>query len=124
MTVFSNGLRPFSMEASGDLSTKQYHGIKINSSSQVEPVSSINDAFVGVLQTVTDTQGRAVSIASKGRSKAIAGAVVIAGAELECNSVGRFITLTSGRKVGTAMNGASAAGVEFTINLDAQNLSV
>ena len=123
MADFETGLSPFSREAGEDLEDKQYYGVKIASDGQAVLVDAITDAFVGILQTETDTIGDAVSIASRGVSFGIAGAAVAAGAALECNASGKFITLTTGVKVGTAMTAASGDGVRFSINLDANGVA-
>lgn len=97
-----------SLEAGADLSSNQYYAIDLNSSGQAV-LAGAGAKIVGVVQNAP-VSGEAATVMVLGRSKGIAGAAVTAGAELEIDASGRFITLSTGTSVGFALESATQAG--------------
>jgi hypothetical protein len=109
--AIDNSLVCITAEAAADLSTKQYHFVAYNSSSQVASVASAGAEADAVLQDKPAAQGRACSIAISGVSKVVASAAITAGAAVTSNNAGRAQTATTGNRVlGKALESASAAG--------------
>ncbi len=102
--------------ANADLSSYQYYGVKLNTSAKVV-LASTGDPIVGVLQDVPDAANRACEVCYSGITKAKAGALIAASAEVQVDATGRFVTKTSGERAGICLQGAGAAGVQFTLLL-------
>lgn len=98
-----------SLPASGDLSALQFHAMTVNASGQAAQTGAAA-RNTGFLQNKPDAAGKAASVQLDGRSKAVAGAAVTAGAFLEVNASGRVVTLAAGVAVGQALESASADG--------------
>lgn len=106
--IYDNAI---SLPANGDLSGSQYKLGTINSSGKVA-VTGAGAAADGVIQNDPAAADRAVSLLTdRGTvSKAVAGAAVSNGDQLESDSTGRVITRSSGIRVGKALAAAAAAG--------------
>jgi hypothetical protein len=97
-----------SLEAGADLSAKQYHFVKLNSSGQAVIVSAITDVPVGILQN-KPTSGQVAAIMVDGISKVVADG-----------------TLDEGNVVGTSADGqadAIAPGTDTTVYAVGQMLT-
>lgn len=96
------------LAASGDLSTKQYYLVKIDSNGQVA-VAGAGEAAIGVLQTKPSAQGDVCSVAPLIGTKliALAGGSFSPGAFLAANASGKLVSATKG-KVDTSDAGAAA----------------
>ena len=105
----------FSRAAAADLSAKQFYAMTVDSSSEIA-VAGAAANIAGILQN-KPVAGVAASVQTDRISKAVAGALVAAGAFLEIDSSGRFITLASGISVAQALSGAAAADDLFTVLL-------
>lgn len=80
-----------SVNAAADLSTKQFYGVKINSSGLLALCDAAGENVYGVLQNKPDAAGRAASVAVSGITKAIAGGVIAPGATVAVNASGKFV---------------------------------
>jgi hypothetical protein len=68
----------------------------------------------GVLQNAPSA-GQAADVQLHGVTKVVVGAAVTAGQELQCDTNGRAITFASGRKVGYALESATAANAMISM---------
>ena len=100
------------LEAAADLSTVQYHIVRVVSTNAVNVASNNAVMFaLGVLQDTPNAAGRACRVAVDGETKVVAGASYSAGVPLTHNSSGRAIVATSGLCiVGYALEAAAANG--------------
>jgi len=110
------GKHSCTLKANADLSSYQYYGVKLNSSELVL-LASTGDPIVGVLQDAPAAKYRACEVCYEGITIAIAGDQIDAGAEVQVDSTGRFVTKTDGERVGMCLQAAAAAGVRFTLML-------
>jgi ribosomal protein S12 len=100
------------VEAAADLSSVQFHVVRVVSNNAVN-VASQNSVMraVGVLQDTPNAATRAARVAVDGESFVIAGASYAAGVPVTHNSSGRAIAATSGLCViGYALEAAVADG--------------
>lgn len=94
----------YTAEASADLSADQYKAVQIDANGRIA-LETAALAIAGVLQNNPDALGQAAAVKHAGVSKAVLGATVAAGAEVEVNASSLFITLAAGVSVGIAMRG-------------------
>jgi hypothetical protein len=92
---YENKLATLTRPAAADLSTKQYYGVKIDSSGKAA-LAGEGDIAIGILQNAPAALGRAASIAYGGVSKVVGGATVAAGARFSFNSSGLAVGVGSG----------------------------
>lgn len=99
-----------SVDAGADLSSNQFHPVRIDSSGQLQqPLDG--EPVDGILQNKPAAAARSGSLRVAGESLVVAGASFTAGDELASNSVGRATTATSGDEVfAVALEDASGAG--------------
>lgn len=90
---FTDGTRP----AGADLSAKQYHFVKLNSSGQVVAIAAATDKPYGILQNAPSAAGQAAEVMLCGISKVSADA-----------------DLSIGNQIGAAADGQAAAYVPGT----------
>ena len=123
------GSQPFkiTLNAGADLSSSQYHFVKLDASGNAVECAATTDKPVGVLQN-KPTSGNQAEIVVIGVTKASADAAVVAGAQLGAAADGQVVTYVAGTDttkglVGQAITSAGAAGVIFTaiVNCVAQN---
>lgn len=81
-------------EASGDLSTKQYYAVKLDSSGQVA-VAGAGEAAIGVLQNTPAAAGRAATVRVSGVSRMKAAGVIAPGANVAPNASGLATTASA-----------------------------
>lgn len=110
--AYEEAVKRLSAEASADLSTYQYCGVKLNSSGQLA-LAGEGDAAVGVLQDKPAAAGRAGAYAISGVTKVLCGATLSAGDRVSFNSVGRAIGVGSGND--WSMGIMTSAGTAGTI---------
>lgn len=101
-----------SFESAADLSTKQYHVVKMTSAGKVNLASAGTDVSLGVLYNKPKT-GEAAEVLmrnSAGTGKVIIGGTVTLGAALTANASGKAIaTTTAGDQIlGYALEAGSA----------------
>jgi len=92
---YEQELHRFTRPAAADLSTKQYYGVKIDSSGNIA-LAGEGDIAVGILQNAPAAAGRAANVAFGGVSKVVGGATVAAGARFSFNSSGVAVSVGSG----------------------------
>lgn len=108
--AYTENLRTLSFEANADLSSNQYHFVKLSTDGQLAVAGDGEDA-VGVLLDVPDTAGHVGAVAIAGVSKVKAGAAVSIGDDVASDASGRGVTaVTSDVVLGTALQAASEAG--------------
>lgn len=118
-----NNLDVVSFEAAGDLSAKQWHWVTINASGQVAAAVEGGNAF-GVLQDKPAAAGRAGRVAYGGRSKAVCGGSITAGAKVTCNADGETVAIGSGDdyQLGVALEDG-VDGRIISVQIDKRGLS-
>lgn len=103
---YENSLTCISMPAAGDLSTKQYKVVAVNSDGRVA-VAGAGVFGIGILQDKPAALGRACTVAVAGVSMAMAGDTVAAGARVTADANGDLVTATPA-KVDTSDSGAAS----------------
>jgi hypothetical protein len=104
-------------EAGADLSTKQYYGVKLNSTGQAILCTAAGENVYGVLQDKPAAAGRPCEVAVGGTCRAIAGGVIQPGATVKVHSDGKFrdaseaITDASGASPTAALVGSYVIGI-------------
>lgn len=83
-------------EAAADLSTKQYHFVKLDSNGRVAAVTAITDRPFGILQNKPNALGIAAEIMVDGWSQMVGGANVAKGDMLGTNNAGRGVAIVAG----------------------------
>jgi len=80
--------------AAADLSTKQYHAVKLDSTARrVAAITNANaEQPIGILQDDPDAAGRTADVAYFGVVKAECGGTIAFGANLACNNDGEVIS--------------------------------
>lgn len=96
-----------SLEAEADLSAKQFHLIKLDSSGKVALAGSAERA-IGVLQNNPST-GEAAQVRVLGVSKVVSGYSFGVGTVLASDASGKAITSSSAKPIGIALEAATAA---------------
>jgi len=109
-------LQTVTLASYADYEDYQYYGIKLNSS-ELAVLASTGDKIVGVLQDTPDAANQSCKVAYGGITKAIGGAVIAAGAEVQCDADGKFVTKTTGTGVGIAMTACGAEDELFALLL-------
>lgn len=111
MTAFASQVA-IGLEAAADLSTVQFHVVRVVSNNAVN-VASQNSVMraLGVLQDTPSAAGRACRVGIDGETMVVAGAAITVGVPLSHNSSGRAIAATSGLCIiGYALEAAAADG--------------
>lgn len=103
-----------SFVAGGDLSAKQYHFVKLNSSGQVVIVAAATDKPLGILQNAPASGGVA-EVMLAGISKVVADADLAIGDQIGASSDGQAATYAPGTDttkyiVGEVLTANTAAG--------------
>lgn len=91
--AFEQPLLDVSIEASGDLSTKQYYAVKVDGNGQVA-VAGAGEFAVGVLQNKPAAAGRAASVRTLGITRMVAAGVIAPGAYVASDASGKATTAT------------------------------
>lgn len=110
-----------SFEAGADLSTRQYHFVKVTGAQTCNAITATTDKPVGVLQNKPGAVGRAATVNVDGISKVVAGAAIAAGSPITFNAAGQAIVATTGLTIhGVAMGSAGALAdlVSVLLNLN------
>jgi hypothetical protein len=105
-----------SLEASADLSAKQFCFMSVNSSGQVAATGA-GAIAQGVLQNDPAAAGRSASVAIAGKVKVLCGAAVTRGGPVASTSTGTATNATTGNIIlGTALEtGASGRIIEILL---------
>lgn len=112
-----------SIPSSGDLSTKQYLGVNINTSGLAAVVASAGGDCVGILQNKPASTSEAATVAISGVSKAVAGGAITAGDKVQVDNGGKFLLAASAdHVVGRALTGASGDNIVFNVLLGSRHI--
>lgn len=91
-------------EAKRDLSSYQYHAVKLDADALIDYVDTSNAGPVaGILQTAPDAAGKEAEVATKGTSLAKLGGTVNEGDKLGSNGAYRLVTITGDDEIYFAM---------------------
>jgi hypothetical protein len=116
-----------------DSATTRYLAVKQNGASRCTVVTGTADLTLGILQETVlaaDVTGgvgrRTVAVRTHGTSIGVAGAAIVAGAEVKVTAAGKFITVAavSDVIVGRARTAAAADGDWFELDLYASRNGV
>lgn len=104
--------------AAADLSAKQYHFVKLDSSGNAAAIAANTDRAIGVLQNAP-LAGQEAEVLVVGGTKLVAGEAVAEGAVLSTTSAGKADSITVGSAttqyiLGTALTEVSNDGEIFT----------
>jgi hypothetical protein len=110
----------YSKEAGADLSTKQFHFVKLNNAGQVVPVAAITDRPIGILQNKPTAIGQAAEIMADGISRLIGSADHAIGDALGMSATGRAATIVPGTAttqylLGTVLLDGNGDGQECSV---------
>lgn len=109
-----------SFPAGSDLSTKQYFAVKLTTGKLA--LAGASDAVLGILQDKPNAVDKQGTVALRGKSKAVAGAAITAGAQVEADAAGKLVAATGGAGthniVGIAITGAGADLEVFSLHID------
>lgn len=111
------GFKPGVLKAGADLSSKQFHAVKIAADGDVEQAGA-GERAMGLLQN-KPIENEAAEIEMDGISKAVAGAA-IAGADVElaADANGRLVPAASGNQViALSLTAAAGAGSFMTVKV-------
>lgn len=95
MATASNTGQDFSFPASGNLSTKQYYFVSLNSSSQIQ-VAGANVSCLGVLQDKPKAANDGGQVRCFGITKVLAGGVITVNDKVASDSSGKAVKATAG----------------------------
>ncbi len=113
-----------SMQAGGDLRTKQYHILRTSAAGVTNLASRTTAAQTAVADVSgvllnKPNSGQAASMAVTGECKVVAGAAITQGVNVTTNASGRAIVAASGDwTIGTAQEAAGADGEVIRVLLD------
>ena len=100
-----------------DLSDYQYYAVKMNSTEEIILASDAGDMLLGVLQDAPSAAGRTCRVALDGITKAIGGAAITAGANIQVGAGGKFVTQTTGKLAGIAVTACGADEEQFSFKI-------
>ena len=100
-----------------DLEDYQYYPVELNSDEEVILASDAGDFMLGVLQNAPSAAGRTARVALEGITKAVGGAAITAGAMVQIESGGKFVTQTTGVAAGMAMTSCGADAEKFSLKI-------
>lgn len=104
--AFEEVLQSFTMEAAGDLSSDQYHFVKVTANKTVGACDTAGEAALGVNQGNVDGAGKSVQVGFHGISKVEASATIAGGDLVATTAAGLAATATTGQTVlGVALIG-------------------
>ncbi len=105
--------------AGGDLSTKQFHFVNMDSNGRVFLSATAGARLFGVLQEKPSAQGQACLVAGSGISKVVAEGPVAKGALVVASTAGQAITSSTSihHRVGQALEEATVLGDLIAIRL-------
>ena len=107
------------VEASGDLSGDQFRFMTLDANGQAVRAGA-GVSTIGVLQNKPSAAGQAATVSGPGATtKVVAGAAVVAGADVTSDAQGRAVTSASGNYIaGKARTAAANAGELITLYQD------
>ena len=113
-------------EAAADLSTKQFHFVKLTAANTVGAIAADTDVPVGILQNKPSAAGRPAVVRMFGISKASADAGISVGALIGTSADGQAITRTVSTDaakyvLGVALTACSNASEIVEVSLNCMN---
>lgn len=114
------------VEASADLSTKQYHFVELDANGRAAVCNAATDVPIGVLQNAPDALGKPAEVLLLGITKVVADAAIAVGDLIGTSADGQGDakvpgTDTTNYVVGRALSAVSAAGQVFTAAINCMN---
>ena len=110
--------------AAADLSTKQYHFVKLDNTGKAAAIAAITDVPIGVLQNAP-TSGQEAEVLVSGGTKLVAGELLTLPAFLSVTSAGRAdkvaVTDTTQYVVAQALTASGADGEVITAVVNCAN---
>jgi hypothetical protein len=98
-------------EAAADLSTKQFHFVKLSAANTVDVCTATTDNPIGILQNKPSAAGRPAVVRLFGMSKVVASGIISAGALIATEADAEAgIPATNDPVVGKALEAATAQG--------------
>lgn len=116
MAFEAPGASEFSFEAGADLSTYQFHFVKLNGSGQIVPITADTDKPIGILQNKPPL-GQAGTVWMAGISKLKSSAAITAGAVVGPSANGRGVAAAT-KPVGYALDTTTAGDQLGTVAYD------
>lgn len=115
-------------EAAGDLSTKQYYFMKLDSNGRVTVCTGVTDIPVGVLQNKPDALGKAAEVVMIGVTKVSADGAITLPSLIGTSADGQADAIAAGTDTtvyvaGQALQAASAAGNIITAAINCLNVA-
>ena len=114
-------------EAAGDLSTKQFYFMKLDSNGRVTVCTGVTDIPVGVLQNKPDALGKAAEVMMLGVSKVSADGAITLPSLIGTSADGQADAIAAGTDTtvyvaGQAIQAAAAAGNIITAAINCLNV--
>ena len=103
--------------ADTDLEDYQYYAVEMDSDEEIILASDAGDFLFGVLQNEPDEAGKTADVALEGITKAVGGASINAGAQVQVGAGGKFVTKTSGCLAGIAVTACGGDGQLFSLKI-------
>lgn len=104
----STNIWTLTLASHDDQTANQYLAQVVNATSGGADAAGAAAKVLGVLQNAPDT-GQAASVQVHGQTKAITGAAVTLGAQVEVDANAKFIDLSAGEPVGIALEASAGA---------------
>lgn len=114
------------LEASADLSAKQFYFVKLDSNGQVAVCAAVTDIPVGILQDKPAAANRACTVMVDGISKVSSDAALTPGNQIGCSADGQAAAYAAGTDttkyiVGQVLVGSGAAAGLATVLFDCKS---
>ena len=109
-TMKLDGHHTYCAMAGADLSAKLHYLAKLGTDGRIVLCGSGDKVLGSIFAVEPGTINTPVTLQTAGGGKVIAGAAIVAGVELQSDGNGAAITLSAGKSIGVAINGAAAAG--------------
>lgn len=114
--------KQFSYEAAGDLSTKQFHAMKMDANGRITVFTALGNVPVGILQDKPAALGRAGCVMIDGVSKMVAGVAIDEGELVAGAADGRAkVAAANDYVMGVCVKACSAAGGIISVQFDCSN---
>lgn len=115
----SNDIFVKTIPAGEDLSSKQFHFVKLNAAGRVVACNTAGERAFGVVLNKPDAAGKSANVVTgPGGSFVVAGAAVPLGSEVATDAQGRAKVAAATEYVnGVAVSGAAAANARISANL-------
>ncbi len=109
--AYEETLKTITLLAAADFSASQFLAVKVDSNGRAA-LAGAGDLAIGILQNDPDAIDKAATVGTEGVTKAVLGATVAAGAEVQTDAAGKIITLAAGERVGICLTGGDADEIQ------------